>query len=317
MNGVLTRAGKKYMMTLIDDATKWCYLFLVKTKDEALECFKIYKAEVETPLNKKIKRLRSDRGGEYLSKEFSDFCAEHGIIHETTAPYSPQSNGVAERKNRTLTDLVNAMLDSSGLPKPWWGEAVLAACYVLNRVPTSKGEITPYEGWKGRKPTLRFLRAWGCLAKVNVPAVKKRKLGPKTVDCVFLGYAKNSIAYRFLVIKSGVADVNVNTVIESSDATFFENIFPMKRDETPSDNLIPYPIPEPVVPSETPDVENNSEECVPRRSKRQRREKSFGNDFAVFLVDDEPRTLLEAFASPDADYWKETVQSEMDSILAN
>ena len=125
---------------------------------------------------------------------------------------------------------------------------------------------------------------------------------------MFLGYAKNSIAYRFLVIKSGVADVNVNTVIESSDATFFENIFPMKRDETPSDNMIPYPIPEPVVPSETPDVENNSEECVPRRSKRQRREKSFGNDFAVFLVDDEPRTLLEAFASPDAYYWKEVGQ---------
>jgi hypothetical protein len=130
---------------------------------------------------------------------------------------------VAERKNRTLTDLVNAMLDSSGLPKPWWREAILTACFVLNRVPSAKGEVTPYEGWKGRKPALGFLRAWGCLAKVNVPACKKRKLVPKTVDCVFLGYAHNSAAYRFLVIKSEFPDVHVNTVTEFRDATFFED----------------------------------------------------------------------------------------------
>jgi hypothetical protein len=118
-NGILTRAGKKYFILFIDDATRFCQLYLVKTKDEALNCSKIYKAEVENQLEKKIKWVRSDRGGEYLSNDFGEFCAEHGIIHETTAPYSPPSIGVAERKNRTLMDLVNAMLDSSGLPKPW------------------------------------------------------------------------------------------------------------------------------------------------------------------------------------------------------
>jgi hypothetical protein len=71
---------------------------------------------------------------------------EHGIIYETTTPYSPQSNGVAKRKNRTLTDLVNATLDSSGLPKSWWGKAIFTACFTLNRAPSAKGEITPYEG---------------------------------------------------------------------------------------------------------------------------------------------------------------------------
>jgi transposase InsO family protein len=109
MNGVLTEGGKRYFMTLIDDATKFCYVYLLKTKDEALICFKIYKAEVQTQLKKKIKRLRSDRGDEYFSNDFDLFCTEHGIIHERTPPYSPQSNGVAERKNRTLSDLVNAM----------------------------------------------------------------------------------------------------------------------------------------------------------------------------------------------------------------
>jgi hypothetical protein len=122
-----------------------CELYLVKTKDEALNCFKIYKAEVENQLKRKIKRVRSDRGGEYLSNNFGEYYAEHGIIHETTTPYSPQSNGVAERKNQTLTDLVNAILGSSGLSKSWWGEAILAACFILNRVPSAKADITPYE----------------------------------------------------------------------------------------------------------------------------------------------------------------------------
>jgi hypothetical protein len=95
MNGVLTKGGKRYFMTLIDDATKYCYVFLLKTKDEALECFKTYKAEVENQLEKKIKRVRSDRGREYFFNEFDLFGVENGIIHEQTPPYLPQSNGVA------------------------------------------------------------------------------------------------------------------------------------------------------------------------------------------------------------------------------
>jgi hypothetical protein len=159
---------------------------------------------------------------------------EHGIIHETTAPYSHQSNGVVEQKNRAFTDLVNAMLDYFGLSKSWWGEAILKACFVLNQVPSSKGEITPYEGCKGRKHALGFLCAWGCLAKVNVPACKKRKLGPKTMDCIFLAYAQHSAAYNFFIIKSEIPDVHANTMIESRDATFFENIFPMNDSVTSS-----------------------------------------------------------------------------------
>jgi hypothetical protein len=183
---------------------------------------------------------------------------EHGIIHETTAPYSPQSNGVAERKNQTLIDLVNAMLDSSGLPKSWCGEAILATCFVLNRVPSAKGDKTPYEGWKGRKHALGFLRAWGCLAKVNVLTCKKRKLGQKTVDCVFLGYAHNSATYRFLVIKYDFLDVHVNTVTESCDVSFFEDIFPMKnRVATRSKASTSYtPLPNPV--SLPPLIMNNT-----------------------------------------------------------
>jgi hypothetical protein len=117
MNGVLTKGSKRYFMTLIDDASRFCYVYLLKTKDGALDYFKIYKVEVENQLEIKIKHLRSDCGGEYFPKVFDDFCAEHVIINEWTPPYSPKSNGIAEMKNHTLTDLVNAMLDTYGLPK--------------------------------------------------------------------------------------------------------------------------------------------------------------------------------------------------------
>ena len=113
---VQTRGGNKYFITFVDDSTKYCYVYLLKSKDEAIEKFFLYKNKVENQLNKKLKVLRSDRGGEYESP-FVDFCAQHGIIHETTTPYSPQSNGMVERKNRTLKEMANTMLISYGLPQ--------------------------------------------------------------------------------------------------------------------------------------------------------------------------------------------------------
>jgi hypothetical protein len=103
---------------------------------------------------------------------------EHGIIHERMPPYSPQSNGVAERKYRTLIDLVNSMLDTTGLFKAWWrggGGALLTSCHILNRVPIKNKEKTLYKEWIRRESSLSYLRTWSCLAKVNVPTNKKRK----------------------------------------------------------------------------------------------------------------------------------------------
>jgi hypothetical protein len=182
---------------LIDDGTRFCYVYLLKTKDGALDYIKIYKAEIENQLERKIKRVRSHRGKEYFSNVFNLFCEEHGIVHKRMPPSSPKSNGVAERKNCTLTNLVNAMLDTMGLSKAWWGEAVLTSCHVLNRAPIKNKKKPPYEKWVGRKPSLSYMRTRGCLTKVNVPITKKRKHGPKKVDRVFLRYTQSSIAYRF------------------------------------------------------------------------------------------------------------------------
>jgi hypothetical protein len=325
MNGVLTKGGQRYFMTMIDDASRYCYVYLLKTKDKALNYFKTYKAEVENQLEKKIKRFRSDRGGEYFSNEFDSFCAEHGIIHERTSPYSPQSNGVAKRKNRTLTDLVNSMLETAGLSKAWWGAALLTSCHVLNRVPIKSKEKTPYEEWIGRKPSLSYLRTWGCLTKVNVPINKKRMLGPKTVDCVFLGYAHHSTAYRFLVIKSEMPDVHIDTFLESYDVTFFENIFSIKNSYDMSSLPANVLADTSLEPSENFDHAEHTPEPIheeidseaPKRGKRPRISMSFGDDFTIYLMDDTPKTIVKAFTSPDADDWKEAVCSELDSILSN
>jgi hypothetical protein len=186
-------------------------------------------------------------------------------------------------------------------------------------------EKTPYEEWIVRKHSLSYLRTWGCLTKVNVPIKKKHKLGPKTMDCVFLGYAHHSTAYRFLVIKSEIPNVHIDTFLESRDVSFFENIFPMKNPYGMSSlpaNVLSDTSPEPSKnfdhAKHTPEpIHEEIDSEAPRRSKRPSIAKSFGDDFTIYLVDDTPKTIVEAFASPDADDWKEAVHSEMDSILSN
>nr|GEV20884.1 Pol polyprotein [Tanacetum cinerariifolium] len=115
------KGGNKYLITFIDDCTKYCYVYLFKFKDEAIEKFVLYKTEVENQLVKKIKIVRSDRGGEYVSS-FAKLRAKHEIRHEFTTPYSPQQNSISKRKNHTLKEMVNAMLISSDLSYDMWGE---------------------------------------------------------------------------------------------------------------------------------------------------------------------------------------------------
>ena len=149
----------------------------------------------------------------------------------------------------------------------------MTACHVLNRVPTKNSDITLYEGWKGWKPSLHYLRTWGCLAMVSVPINKKRKLGLKTVDCILLGYVHHSMAYKFLVIKSKTPNILVDSFIESRDVTFFENIFPMKDAyslPSSSNGFIPEPMPtiEPIINPHGNEEDDSG--VAPRRSKRQK-----------------------------------------------
>ena len=122
------------------------------------------------------------------------FCEENGLIHQTSAPYTPQQNGLAERKNRTLVDMINVNIMHAKLPTNLWGEALLTACHVHNRIASKKTKTSQYEIWKGRKPNLSYLRVWGCIAYYRALDPKRTKLGPRALKSVFVGYAENSKA---------------------------------------------------------------------------------------------------------------------------
>ncbi|KAB2634124.1 hypothetical protein D8674_039135 [Pyrus ussuriensis x Pyrus communis] len=137
------------------------------------------------------------RGGEFTSIEFADFCKENGIKRQLTTAYTPQQNGVAERKNRTVMNMVRSMLSEKKLPKTFWPEAVNWAIYVLNRCPTlAVKDITPQEAWSGVKPLVEHFRVFGSLAHVHVPDVKRDKLDDKNFPCVLLGVSEESKGYR-------------------------------------------------------------------------------------------------------------------------
>uniref|UniRef100_A0A2N9I7Q6 Retrovirus-related Pol polyprotein from transposon TNT 1-94 n=1 Tax=Fagus sylvatica TaxID=28930 RepID=A0A2N9I7Q6_FAGSY len=227
--------GQKYFISFIDDYSRYMYLYMLYNKNEALDAFKIFKAEVEKQCGKQIKIVRSDRGGEYYGRytedgqapgPFAKFLQEHGIVAQYTMPGSPDQNGVAERRNRTLLDMVRSMLSSSNLPKSLWAEALKTAVYILNRVPTKAVPKTPFELWKGWKPSLRHMRVWGCPSEVRIYNPQEKKLDPRTISGYFIGYAERSKGYRFY------CPSHSTRIVESRNAKFLENDLISGRDQT-------------------------------------------------------------------------------------
>lgn len=165
-----SNSGKRYTLCFIDDFSRKSWVYLLLEKSEALNCFKELKKLVEKEAEVFIKCLRTDRGGEFTSHEFNDFCKEHGIKRQLTTAYTPQQNGVVERKNRTVMNVVRSMLSAKKIPKSFWLEAVVWTFYVLNRCPTlAVKDVTPQEAWSGVKPSIAHFRVWGCVAHVHIP----------------------------------------------------------------------------------------------------------------------------------------------------
>ena len=128
----------------------------MRQKFESFEKFKEFKNEVQNQLGKNIKILRSDRGGQYLSQEFDNHLKECGIVSQLTPPGTAQWNGVSERRNRTLLDMVRSMMSQTDLPISFWGYALETAAFILNRIPSKPVERTPYEIWNGKSHRCLF-----------------------------------------------------------------------------------------------------------------------------------------------------------------
>ena len=151
--------------------------------------------KVENQLGKTITLLRSDRGGEYMSQEFDDHLKSRGIVPPLTPSGTPQRNGMLERRNRTLLDMVRSMMSKSDLPLSFWGYALETAAFTLNRVPSKSVDKTPHEMWTGKSPSLSFLKIWGCEAFVK--KLMSDKLTPKSDKCIFVGYLRETLGYNF------------------------------------------------------------------------------------------------------------------------
>jgi len=210
--------GSRFFLTFIDDYSRYTYVYFLLFKSDVTAKTKQYISEVERRTGYKVKTLRSDNGSEYQSSELQSFLSEKGIRHEKSAPYTPQQNGVAERFNRTILDTARSLLHHHNLPKKLWTEAVLTAVYLNNRrATTSLSDTTPYELFVGRKPSIDHLKIFGSTVWTFIHDAYRRKLDPKGMKGIFVGYQPLSKAYRVYI-------PDKDTIYVSSDCRFEEEV---------------------------------------------------------------------------------------------
>ena len=182
--------NSKYFILFIDDYSRMTWVYFLKERSEVFKIFNTFKSHVEKESGHQIKCVRSDNGTEYTSSEFKAFCEKEGIHRQLTAPYTPQQNGVCERKNRTVMEMARSMLKDKGLPNKFWAEAVYTAVYLQNRLPTKAiHKRIPLKAWSGHRPSVSHLKIFGCICYIHVPSEKRHKLEDKADKGIFLGYS--------------------------------------------------------------------------------------------------------------------------------
>ncbi|CAI7885323.1 unnamed protein product [Closterium sp. NIES-53] len=188
-------AGAEYFLTIVDVYTRMTWLYVLSKKSDVAETVKTdWLPMVERQQDRLVKAIRTNRGGEFLSKEFSLWLKKNGIRHSLTMPYSPAMNGIAERANRTITETARGLLIEARLPYYFWPDAVRSACVAKNRALTHVGadKWVPYAEWIGRKPKVDMLRVFGCMCMALVPKhLRHNKLGAKAIWAVHLGMDQN------------------------------------------------------------------------------------------------------------------------------
>jgi len=348
--------GYRYFITFIDDYSRFGWIDLLQEKLSSLDAFKSFKAAIELKIGKKIKCVRSDRGEDYYGRydetrrnpgPFARFLDECGIEAQYTMPSTPQQNGVAERRNHTIVEMVRCMLSHSSLSDFLWEDALRTAVYILNQVPNKSVSKTPYELMSRKKPSLRHFYVWGCKAEVRPYNPQLKKLDLKTVSGFFIGYCGGSRGSRFYCLSHSMR------VIESDRAVFFEDdldsgsnvprpvtlredrvIIPMPSIYLPANNVIPVVRDENEFILDLVDVTSSVvdeqvhddvvEEISLRRSQRVRRS-SIPDDYLVYLQEheyyvnnvDDPTTFEEAISSSHGDDLLNAMHDELASMAHN
>ena len=279
---------------------------------------------VENETSLKIKRVRSDNGGEYRDNRFREFCANNGIKMEKTVPMTPQQNGVAERMNRTLNERARSMRIHAGLPKMFWDEAVNTAAYLINRGPSIPldGKI-PEEVWSGKEVNLSHLRVFVCISYVHIDFAERSKLDAKSNKCVFVGYGGDEFGYRFW-------DYENRKIIRSRDVIFNENV--MYKDRSIAESSSSSTEAETKEFVEFEEISGNDVQISPeavqeepgtpalRRSSRIPKPiQRYSPSLHYLLLSDsgEPEYYDQAMQVEDSVKWESAMKDEMDSLMSN
>lgn len=351
--------GARYFITFTDDYTRKVFVYFLDSKTNIREIFEEFKCMVENQTGKKIsvfqsrsarivedkpgntiKILRTDNGTEYVNHDLESYLRKCGIRYQTTNPYTPEQNGLAERMNRTIVEKARCMLFDSNLSKDFWAEAVNTAVYVINRCP-AKGlnGKTPEEIWTGKFPDLSHMKVFGCKAMVHVPKQTRKKWDAKSRELIFVGYGQETKGYRLI-------HPETKKLITSRDAVFFETqvidtlnsqiSIPVLNEEVlhfENDNVIgldnqsndlidlqDFEDPPGVVWCSDEQIEVALPESLVRRSERIPKPKIW-NDFVTYVatarLNDDPQSIEDALSRPDAHLWKHAISEEYNSILRN
>ncbi|BFG28235.1 hypothetical protein CerSpe_145090 [Prunus speciosa] len=220
-----TSSGARYFIFFIDDCTRVCWVYLMKSKSEVSIVIPKFHQLINTQFHVQIQVFHSDNGREFVNHSLTEFFQQHGIIHQTTTAYTPQQNGIAERKNRHLLDVARSLCFTMQVPKQFWADAVMTAVFLINRMPTRVLDYqTPIKVLSQFHsiPSLLNLppKIFGCLCYVHVHSIHRDKLDPRALKCVFLGYPPSQKGYKCFHPPSGKTYVSMDVEFCEQESYF-------------------------------------------------------------------------------------------------
>lgn len=340
--------GSRYFVTFTDDFTHLTVTYLIENKSNTFSKFQEYHEMATAHFNLKMGVLRSDRGGEYLSNQMKQYCKNKGVILETNAGYNPESNGVAERINRTLMEKARSMLVDSGLEKNLWGEAVIASTYLTNRSPTSVlKDKTPCEMWFGRKPDLSNIRVFGSRAFAHIPDVQRKKLDDRSKEYIMVGYdysgyrlydsnTRQVVIRRNVVFDESVPDLTINDSSHLENNNSGEHLNTNINPKSPISRLdstistVQSPKAESPHPGSSTSTEGDMNQ-IPTPTPRRNPPRTCRNNIpyrledyelnmalsAVSWVKNEPLCYNDVLGRKDESEWLKAIDKELNSLAEN
>ena len=251
-----------YGFVIVDDYSRYTWVHIVTFKHEVQEVFKRFSSRASTNFGVKIKHIRSDNGTEFKNSGLDDYLDELGITHELSAPYTPQQNGVVERKNRTLVEMARTMLDEYKNTRHFWIEAIDTTCHIINRVYLHKFfKKTAYELLTDKKPNVSYFKVFGAKCWIRDPH-HNAKFAPKAHEGFMLGYGKDSHSYRVFNLFHYKVVETVDVRFDETNGSQREHL-PTVIDEPTPEETIKFKATEDVIPTE-----ESAEEFIPEREER-------------------------------------------------